>query len=73
MSKLVVIREYNVAALAYNDAEFLRSEGIECAVNGDNAGTMMPFITLQITLSTLEEHKEKAENLLGITNEQTEL
>ncbi len=71
MSKLVVIREYNVAALAYNDAEFLRSEGIECTVNGDIAGTIMPFITQQITLSTLESHKEKAEELLGITPEQS--
>lgn len=69
MSKLVVIKEYNVAALAYNDAEFLRSEGIECAVNGDIAGTIMPFITQQITLSTLEEHQAKAEELLGITTE----
>jgi len=73
MTKLVVIREYNVAALAYNDAAFLRSEGIECVVNGDIAGTMMPFITQQITLSTLEEHTAEAEKLLGITTEQTEL
>ena len=71
MSKLVIIREYNVAALAYNDAEFLRSRGIECAVNGDNSGTIMPFITQQITLSTLEEHEVEAKKLLGITNEES--
>ena len=72
MSNIVVIKRYNTAAIAQIDASFLRSEGIECAVNGDNSGTIMPYITEQITLSTLEENAEEAKKLLGITDDETQ-
>ena len=59
--------------MAQIDAAFLRSEGIECSVNGGNSGTIMPYITQQITLSTLEENQAKASELLGINPNENQI
>ncbi len=60
--KTVVIKKYDSSAEAYIDAEFLRSEGVECEVLENNTfNSLMPGT---FHLIALEEYEQKAKEIL---------
>ncbi len=67
--KLVTIKRYSSAVSANIDAAMLRSNGIECAVDGENTSTILPYLPQVVELVVREEDQQQACYLLGIEGE----
>lgn len=66
--QIVIIKRYNFATEAYIDAGMLRENGIECAINGDNASAALPYLQEAITLSVRSDDQKVALQLLHHQN-----
>lgn len=64
----VVIKTYDSSGEAFIDATLLESRGIECAVNGDNSCSVMPYLQEMVTLSVMENKQKEALEILENPN-----
>lgn len=65
--EIVILKHYMNSAEAHIDAGLLRSNGIECEVNGANVNNMvLPAIVEQVTLVVSSEYEAEAKELLGL-------
>lgn len=62
--RLVVIKKYPNEIEADIDATFLRSQGVECAVDNTFAANVMPYLQDLVTLSVMEDKEEIALEML---------
>ena len=63
-NKMVQLHSYINLAEAYADAEYLRSEDIECVVLDGFSGTLLPVLTGGIRLMVHEADLSRAKKLL---------
>lgn len=67
---LVVIKRYTSPIEADIDATFLRSQGVECAVDNGMSASIMPYLQDMVTLSVMEDKEAQAMELLNNGKEQ---
>lgn len=64
--QIVIIKRYNAPMEAYIDQGMLRENGIECAVDGADTTSMLPYLQDAVTLSVRSQDVTAAEQLLGL-------